>query len=138
MLYCTAHHSGHQSVGDGIKFYTTFNASATRSISRCFSSSVMCTVKSIRKVLMSVETRQNESISVKTLVIWLQYHHQYIYFYLLVLRGKRLHHSLSRHIRHFHSIMSSAKMDILSTADSTILLLYLEWLYLPEANQQNQ
>ena len=28
----TGHHSGHQFIGDGIKYYTTFNASATRSL----------------------------------------------------------------------------------------------------------
>ena len=43
----TGHHSGHQFIGDGIKFYTTFNASATRSISLCFSSSVICTYRFI-------------------------------------------------------------------------------------------
>ena len=43
----TGHHSGHHSIYDGIKFYTTFNASATRSISRCFSSSVICTYRFI-------------------------------------------------------------------------------------------
>ena len=43
----------------------------------------------------------------------LQYHHQYIYFYLLVLRGKRLHHSLSRHIPLFHLPASSARTDTL-------------------------
>ena len=43
----TGHHSGHHSICYGIKFYTTFNASATRSISRCFSSSVICTYRFI-------------------------------------------------------------------------------------------
>ena len=43
----TGLHSGHHSICYGIKFYTTFNASATRSISRCFSSSVICTYKAI-------------------------------------------------------------------------------------------
>ena len=39
--------TGHHSICYGIKFYTTFNASATRSISRCFSSSVICTYRFI-------------------------------------------------------------------------------------------
>ena len=65
------------------------------------------------KVLAFIETRQNESISVKTLVIWLQYHHQYIYFYLQFPLGRMIHHNLSRHIPLFHLPASSARTDTL-------------------------
>ena len=43
----TGHHIGHHRFLFRIKLYTTFNASATKSISLCFSSSVICTYRFI-------------------------------------------------------------------------------------------
>ena len=49
-------------------------------------------------VFKALRAFKNYSNSMIIRVIWLQYHHQYIYFYLQFPLGRMIHHNLSRHI----------------------------------------